>query len=1077
MMIDLSTIHSLELIQNLHNAKSKDSLFGLLNETLTPMGSRLLRSWVLQPSVQREVLGKRYDSVEELTSHENIFVGVRNALKSFVDVDKVLTNVVILPNPKKLAAWQEECINYVLILKDFVQKIMPIYEALSRSESELLRQIASVCAPENYAAVVELISASINSDTCYSRKPLELRNQKLYAVKAGTFGLLDVARTAHKETVEDVLAHCSELATTSELSLEVSFENSRGYFLKFPTNELEGRTLDSQIFINVFKKKKNIECQTMELLKLNGKLKNSFEEIMLMSISAVTKLITDIRAEIGPLFKISDSIAMLDVLSALAEVASKHDYVKPAIASTTAVKAARHPIKIKKTKTNFVANDIYAPSNARLQVITGCNMSGKSTYIRAVALLQVMAQVGSFVPAEHAEFSIRNQLFARVSTDDNISANVSTFAAEMREAAFILNHVNESSMVIVDELGRGTSTADGLAIATAIAEALLSSGAVVWFVTHFHDLAKFLDKQPGVWNLHLSVDQQRRENQMLMLYQIAEGPVQDISYGIRLAKVTCMPPHIMQRAEQVAEIIRRQRAQFSDHSYAAIEAKKQKVLLGLRDQLSWAKESTMSGNSLHDWMKALQDEFVIRMGALQEAEERLDRSESTVASTVDESMLDETEMASEERRSSNHEQSTSNHATGPTKSKESETDLASGDRRSSNNDQSTSNQATGPTRSKDSEKFSTGNNTSEVYRRQQGSDALTRVTVTPVRPHGQMPLRPRSSPAEREQHEDRQSSETGSSSSFFGPVQQRTPRRGTFPRSSPPGESPPDPRHSSSNSKPNSGVFGQEASSSSPNLGLYDPISSTLASESERSSSTRLKKTPRVLPPVPLFNASASPSEARSRYKQAHMPTAGKKDEDEAGSSFENLLDIEEPVEKSTLPKLKNRAHKSGDSTGLATHTSVMERLLASNTASQDPARGTIASSQRARIRIPSYGLQPTISSSSKLFVTPKKTGGTESANDSDHGEEMYEDELHGNGHEDPSEIFLEPDADMSGLDDDDGPTSNDGGPQGLPSAPGSDNNGNRAIARSDADRRYEGVTAKASRSSSIWKIPSSSSR
>ncbi len=218
------------------------------------------------------------------------------------------------------------------------------------------------------------------------------------------------------------------------------------------------------------------------------------------------ELITEIRDYMSVLFKICEGIAMLDMVSAFAQLATSQDYVRPELKDTLAIKAGRHPIKEKIQSTIFIPNDVYSTQQTRFQIITGCNMSGKSTYIRSVALMTVMAQIGSFVPAQYAAFPIHRQLFARVSVDDSIEANVSTFAAEMQETAFILRNIDAHSIAIIDELARGTSTRDGLAIAIAIAEALVDSHALVWFATHFVELATIMAERNGVISLHLAVE-------------------------------------------------------------------------------------------------------------------------------------------------------------------------------------------------------------------------------------------------------------------------------------------------------------------------------------------------------------------------------------------------------------------------------------------------------------------------------------------------------------------------------------------------------------------------------------------
>ncbi|KAI6874536.1 hypothetical protein KC334_g18469 [Hortaea werneckii] len=244
-------------------------------------------------------------------------------------------------------------------------------------------------------------------------------------------------------------------------------------------------------------------------------------------------------------------------------------------------------------------------------------MSGKSTYVRSVALMTVMAQIGSFVPAEYAAFPITRQLFARVSMDDNIEANVSTFAAEMRETAFILRNVDHQSMVIIDELGRGTSTRDGLAIALSIAEALVESRALVWFATHFRDLATIMAERNGVVNFHLSVDSSQ-ENKMEMLYRVSSGTVQEQHYGLKLAKVVPLPQDVVEHAEHVVSTLELRKARRQAKTIAIVNARRRKLLLNLREHLQQAHEGQMNDATLKQWLLDLRKEFVVRMCALDE---------------------------------------------------------------------------------------------------------------------------------------------------------------------------------------------------------------------------------------------------------------------------------------------------------------------------------------------------------------------------------------------------------------------------------------------------------------------------
>lgn len=336
------------------------------------------------------------------------------------------------------------------------------------------------------------------------------------------------------------------------MELGLKFDSARQYYICFSAAAVGNQQLPD-VFINVYRKKNRIECQTLDLVKLNQRILDAHNEVMNLSDEAIQQLIRNVCLQASVLFKASEAIAMLDMLAGLAQLAVVQDYIRPELTEVFAIQTGRHPIKEKIQAAEFVPNDAYATALSRFQIITGCNMSGKSTYIRSLALMTVMAQIGSFVPANYASFPVVHQLFARVSTADDLAANVSTFAVEMREMAFILHNIQPQSMVIVDELGRGTSKTDGLAIAIAIAEALVESNALVWFVTHFHELAMTMAERTGVINLHLAADISRDRSRMTMLYKINEGPAPNKSYGLELAKLVDLPDDVLDSAQRVSE--------------------------------------------------------------------------------------------------------------------------------------------------------------------------------------------------------------------------------------------------------------------------------------------------------------------------------------------------------------------------------------------------------------------------------------------------------------------------------------------------------------------------------------------
>ncbi|KAL5690981.1 hypothetical protein EMGR_007416 [Emarellia grisea] len=584
MSMDLSTIVSLELIQNLQNAKSEDSLLGLLNETLTPMGARLLRANILQPCTEKSKLLARYDAVEDLSTKEDMFISVRQALKGFIDADKVLTSLILAPT-KRTFQYVEQSGNNVIMLKT------------------LLMTIRELCGPAGHRAIEQLIEETLNEHVTYQTKPLDLRNQRIYCVRAGVNSLLDVARQTYKEANVDAADLVAKVSESHNLTLDLKFDSARQYYISVSASE------------------------TLDLVKLNQKIMDAHNEVINMSDQTIQSLINDVCSEISVLFKVSEAIAMLDMLAAFAELATCNEYIRPELTDVLAIKSGRHPIREKIHTKKFIPNDAYATQQSRFQIITGSNMSGKSTYIRSLALMTIMAQIGCFVPAEYASFPVMHQLFARVSTSDDLEANVSTFAAEMREMAFILRNIEPRSIVIVDELGRGTSTTDGLAIAIAIAEALIESHALVWFVTHFRDLALILAERNGVVSLHLAAEISPDISQMVMLYKIAEGPDTTQFYGLAVAKLVDLPPGVLERAQTVSEKLNRIAQRRHSRSKALMLSRKRNLLLSLREQLLQARNGTLEGDALREWLKELQDNFVLRMAAIEDETAEMNNEE------------------------------------------------------------------------------------------------------------------------------------------------------------------------------------------------------------------------------------------------------------------------------------------------------------------------------------------------------------------------------------------------------------------------------------------------------------------
>lgn len=420
--------------------------------------------------------------------------------------------------------------------------------------------------------------------------------------------------------------------------MELKYDTSRTYYISLSAFELEGTLPDE--FINVVKRRDRIECQTLDLVKLNQRISDSHHEVISMSDQTVQELLEKICAGTPNLFKISEAIATLDMLLAFAYLVTIQDYVRPEITDVLAIKSGRHPLHDKFLKDKFVPNDTYATQQSRFQIITGCNMSGKSTYIRSIALMVIMAHMGCFVPADYASFPIIHQLFARAATVDEINANVSTFAAEMREISYILRNIDGRSLVIVDELGRGTSTIDGLAIAIAIAEALVDSHALVWYATHFRDLARIMAERSGVVNLSLAVKLSHETSKMVMLYKVQEGHVQEKFYGLALAKVLPFPPQVLEVAQRVSTHLCKIAEDRAISSKALVTSRKRNIVLQLREQLLQAHNGNINGEELRQWLKRLQEEFAMRMAALEDGNDMDPTDDGSLVQQAAESLSD-----------------------------------------------------------------------------------------------------------------------------------------------------------------------------------------------------------------------------------------------------------------------------------------------------------------------------------------------------------------------------------------------------------------------------------------------------
>ncbi|KAJ7270710.1 muts domain V-domain-containing protein [Mycena haematopus] len=593
MMIDPDTARNLELVGNMSYKKSAHSLFGTLNHTYTAMASRLLRVNILSPITAQNTIDARLDVVEELIHSEERFTNVRAGLKPLnrMDFDKLIACLASSETkPTSSAKPAAARVSQMLDLRNVVRNLPTLQKALEGSQSQLLKIINEMLSDERLAKIERLVCANLNEDSAPAKGGIAAVNARVYAVKANCNKLLDVARETYKENVGDIFALNRTLSDTHGLPLSLTYQET-GFVFTLRKTDLEGEL--PRGFINAMLKKGKWTFTSMDLKKMNARMKDALDETLILSEKIIQDLVVEILVDVGALYKASEAVALLDMLWSFAHTSIMHNYVRPEFTGTLAIKSGRHPIleTIKSTGT-LVPNDVYCDDSSSFQIVQGPNMSGKSTYLRQVGLLTVLAMCGCFVPAEYASFRIHDALLTRLSNDDDMEKSLSTFASEMATSAMILGLASPQSLVLIDELGRGTSPREGVGISHATAEGLIELKSFVFFATHFNELTTTLSRQPSVINLHLSVQRTSKSAAnfgVTFQYKIVDGAPQESNhYGLELARLADLPQDVLVEGKRVAKNLAALHARHEEKSESSRIAMRRKALLRLRTQLTQA---------------------------------------------------------------------------------------------------------------------------------------------------------------------------------------------------------------------------------------------------------------------------------------------------------------------------------------------------------------------------------------------------------------------------------------------------------------------------------------------------------
>lgn len=537
MTIDLSSRRNLELTENLREKSKKGSLLWVLDKTETSMGSRMLRRWIEEPLVNKEKITLRLNAVEELFNDLSLNDSLKEALHDIYDIERILGKISNKnANAKDLIA-----------LKTSIGKIPNVKGIIENCTSSLLRNYHHNL--DDLRDIYELLEKSIKEDPSLTLKDGDL-------IKDGFNSEIDELRLA-KTNGKDWISSLEnrEREFTGIKSLKVGFNKVFGYYIEISKANYssipEGRYIRKQTLANAER------FITPELKEIEEKLLGASEKLCSLEYDIFLDIRNEVENHIDRLKTTAKIIAELDCISNLAFVALENDFIKPEINEDgeTKIENGRHPVVEKVIpKGEFIPNDtIINKDDNQLLIITGPNMAGKSTYMRQVAIITLMCQIGSFVPASKANISIVDKIFTRIGASDDLAGGKSTFMVEMWEVSNILKNATENSLVLLDEVGRGTSTYDGLSIAWSVIEYICKNKNLrckTLFATHYHELTKLEGEIHGVRNYSVAVKEV--DNNIIFLRKIIEGGA-DQSYGIEVAKLAGIPDEVINRAKEILE--------------------------------------------------------------------------------------------------------------------------------------------------------------------------------------------------------------------------------------------------------------------------------------------------------------------------------------------------------------------------------------------------------------------------------------------------------------------------------------------------------------------------------------------
>lgn len=559
MILDMNTRRNLELIETMRGKNRKGALISVMDKTSTSMGGRRLKAWIEKPLLNPMEINERLDGVQELYNEFLLREEMKEYLKSIYDLERLGTRIALgTANARDLLAF-----------KNSTKNLPHIKNLIHNCTSKIIKDIYTQF--DSLQDMHDLIDKSINEDA-----PIVLREGNL--IKKGNYPELDKIKEGSingKQWIADL--ELKEKEKTGIKSLKVGYNRVFGYYIDITKSNY---SLVPDYFIRKQTLSNSERYITPELKELEAMVLGAEEKLIELEYQLFIEIREQIAKHILRIQNTASQLSILDCLCSFSEVAQKNGYCRPTVNSEDKIliKNGRHPVvEVQSNSVKFVPNDSNLDTDeSRMLIITGPNMAGKSTYMRQVALITLMAQTGSFVPATEAVIGVVDRIFTRVGASDDLASGQSTFMVEMSELANIINNSTKRSLIILDEIGRGTSTFDGLSIAWSVVEHIAakeSIGAKTLFATHYHELTELEGKIDGIKNYCISVEEKGKD--IVFLRKIIRGGANG-SYGIHVARIAGIPEDILQRSEEI--LLTLEKSEETNHTNLYVRERKKKII-------------------------------------------------------------------------------------------------------------------------------------------------------------------------------------------------------------------------------------------------------------------------------------------------------------------------------------------------------------------------------------------------------------------------------------------------------------------------------------------------------------------